>query len=372
MSYLPNILVVDDNETYLLYLEIILYEIHANIIKADSAVKALELTKDVDLTLAIIDVQMPVMNGFELASELNSVRTDNKIPIIFLTAATPSDEKVMKGYEAGAVDFIIKPLNKSILISKVNVFLELFRQKQRIIEKTEKLRVSETQLLQAKKQLEQVNQHLINAIEEERTNISYKVHDELGQSMTALKMDLNWVRQNLHEKESLERKLDRMIISVNEVIKKVQRISVEMHPGILDDLGLVAAIEWYCKDFEERTAILCNLTLEETEEDMTSINLSLFRILQEAMTNVIRHSKATSVSIELINLKNEVIMMISDNGIGIPAMILTSPKSFGIMSMRQRAAQCGGFIDFSNVPGNGLIIEIRIPKKQINYEDSNC
>ncbi|MPN22421.1 hypothetical protein SDC9_169804 [bioreactor metagenome] len=65
-------------------------------------------------------------------------------------------------------------------------------------------------------------------------------------------------------------------------------------------------------------------------------------------------------------------MMIADNGIGIPAMILTSPKSFGIMSMRQRAAQCGGFIDFSNVPGNGLIIEIRIPKKQINYEDSNC
>ncbi|MEA4936157.1 MAG: response regulator [Paludibacter sp.] len=372
MSHLPNILVVDDNETYLLYLEIILYEIQAKIIKADSAAKALELTRDVELTLAIIDVQMPVMNGFELALQLNAQRSDNKIPIIFLTAASPNDEKVLKGYEAGAADFIIKPLNKSILISKINIFLELYRQKQRIIEKTEKLKVSETRLLQAKKQLEQVNQHLINAIEEERTNISYKVHDELGQSMTALKMDLSWVKQNLNEQELSERKLDRMIETVNEVISKVQRISIEMHPGILDDLGLIAAIEWYCKDFETRTGVLCTLALEEVTEEISTVNLAFFRILQEAMTNVIRHSKATSVSIELINMRNEMIMMISDNGTGIPAGKLTATNSFGIMSMRQRAQLCGGNIDFSNIPGNGLSIEVKIPKKLKSYEDSYC
>jgi signal transduction histidine kinase len=315
---------------------------------------------------------MPVMNGFELALQLNSLQADHKIPIIFLTAASPNDEKVMKGYEAGATDFMIKPLNKSILISKINVFLELFRQKQKIIEKTEKLEISEIKLLQAKKQLEQVNQHLINAIEEERTNISYKVHDELGQSMTALKMDLNWVRQNLQEKELSERKLNRMITSVNEIIQKVQRISLEMHPGILDDLGLVAAIEWYCKDFEERTNIPCKLTLEELTEENASVNLAFFRILQEAMTNVIRHSQATKVNIELINMKNEFIMMISDNGTGIPAEKLNSPNSFGIMSMRQRAQLCGGKIDFSSLPGNGLLIEVRIPKKKTKHEDTYC
>lgn len=204
--------------------------------------KALEVTSDVDLSLAIIDVQMPDIDGFELAMLLNSQRAENKIPIIFLTAATPTDGKVMKGYEAGAADFMIKPLNKNILISKINVFLELFWQKHRVIEKTEKLKVSEARLLQTKIQLEHVNQHLINVIEEERTKISYKVHDELGQSMTALKMDLNWVRQNLHEKSLTEKKIDKMIVMVNEVIQKVQRISLEMHPGILDDLGLVAAI----------------------------------------------------------------------------------------------------------------------------------
>ncbi len=363
MSNLPNILVVDDNETYLLYLEIILYDLQANIIKADSGMKALELTKDIDLTLAILDVHMPEINGFELALLLNSQRTENKFPIIFLTAASETSDQVLMGYEAGAVDFIIKSLNKNILISKINVFLELFWQKQRVIEKTENLIESESKLLEVKKQLEQVNHHLINAIEEERTNISYKVHDELGQSMTALKMDLNWVRQNLDERAPLERKLDKMIEMANEVIQKVQRISLEMHPGILDDLGLVAAIEWYCKDFEERTHITCDLILEEVTEDTSSENLSLFRILQEAMTNVMRHAQATTVCIELINMRNEIIMMISDNGIGIQSRNWTSANSFGIMSMRQRAQQCGGTIDFSNIPGNGLVIEVRIPKK---------
>ncbi|MDO9633422.1 MAG: response regulator [Paludibacter sp.] len=363
MPYLPNILVVDDNETYLLYMEIILFDIQANIILANSGTKALELTKDIDLTLAILDVRMPDMNGFELAVQLNLQQAENMIPIIFLTAASETNEEVLMGYESGAVDFIIKSLNKNILISKINVFLELFWQKQRFVEKSEKLKISETNLLEVKKQLERVNEYLINAIEEERTKISYKVHDELGQSMTALKMDLNWVRQNINNKALSEKKLDKMIEMANEVIQKVQRISVEMHPGILDDLGLVTAIDWYCKDFEERTQITCDLILEEIAEDMSSINLSLFRILQEAMTNVMRHAQATNVCIELINMQNEIIMMISDNGIGIANRNWTSSNSFGIMSMRQRAQQCGGIIDFSNVPGNGLVIEVRIPKK---------
>ena len=364
MSNLPNILLVDDNESYLLYLDIILHDTQSNIIKANSATTALKITTDIDLALAILDVQMPVMDGFELALRLNRQRTENKIPIIFLTATSPDDVKIMEGYEVGAVDFIIKPINKSILLSKVNVFLELYLQKQRIIEKTENLKTSETQLLQAKEQLEEVNQHLINAIEEERANISTKVHDELGQSMTALKMDLNWVRGNMSDKALSERKLDNMIAMTNEVIKKVQRISLEIHPVMLDDLGLVAAIEWYCKDFEERTAIPCTLKLEEMDENLSTINLPLFRILQEAMTNVIRHSRATAVSIELINRKDELALVISDNGVGLSTKQLSTSNSFGILSMRQRAHLCGGTIDLSKLSEKGLIVEVRIPKKE--------
>lgn len=363
MSKLPTILVVDDNENYLLYLNIVLKDIHATFITANSALTALEKTRDIELALAILDVQMPIMNGFELALRLNRQRIDNKIPIIFLTATSPNEENVMLGYEVGAVDFIIKPFNIKILLSKVTIFIELFQQKQRVIEKTNYLEISESNLLETQKQLEQVNQHLINAIEEERTNISMKVHDELGQSMTALKMDMNWMRGNLSDRVLSERKLDKMIAMTNEVIKKVQRISLEMHPVMLEYLGLVAAIEWYCKEFEERTAISCALNLEEVDQNSKCTNLSLFRILQEAMTNVMRHSKATVVRIELIQMKDEVYMQISDNGIGISAQQLTSSGSFGLISMRQRARTCGGTLDFSNTHGNGLTIEIRIPKE---------
>jgi signal transduction histidine kinase len=369
-SNLPNILIVDDNTSYLLYLEIILFDVKANIYKAESGPQALEIIKDVEISMAILDVHMPIMNGFELALKLNAKRTGNKIPIIFLTSDSPVIEKMLKGYESGAVDYIIKSLNKKVLISKINVFLELFWQKQQLIEKTEKLKQSEKELLLAKEQLEQVNEHLIKAIEEERTNISYKVHDELGQSITALKMDLKWVRNNLHEKDMLAGKLDNMIEITNEVISKVQHIAAETHPGILDDLGLVVAIEWYCKDFEERTGIPCTLYLEEVTPLKSSINLAIFRVLQEALTNVIRHAHASAVTIQLFNNEHDIIMKIADDGTGIPTDKLSSPDSFGIMSMRQRIRQCKGIINFTNTTGSGLSIEIKIPQMQLNYEYS--
>jgi len=365
MSLLPNILIVDDNSNNLLYLEVLLRNLQANLIQASSGSDALEVTKGIDLSLAILDVQMPIMNGYELAVHLNENRTDQKVPIIFLTADFPNNSKIEEGYEAGAVDYIIKPLNKTILISKINVFLELYWQKQRLRENTKKLLLSEAELLKAKKQLEEINQYLIKAIEEERTSISFQVHDELGQSMTALKIDLNWVRQNLDQKENAEQKLDKMIGMTNEVIRKVQRISSELHPGMLDDLGLVAAIEWYCGEFEERTGITCNISLEDIESEDSTINLALFRVLQEALTNVIRHSKATASEIQLLSSENEVILKIADNGEGIPEEKLTSGKSFGIIAMRQRVQQCNGTIDFANSAKRGTTIVVRIPKAEV-------
>jgi len=362
MPILPNILIVDDNSNNLLYLEVLLRNIQANLIQASSGSEALEATKGLDLSLAILDVQMPIMNGFELAVLLNENRSEQKIPIIFLTAGFPNNAKIEEGYQSGAVDYIIKPLNKTILTSKINVFLELYWQKQKLIENTEKLRISETALLLAKKELEQVNEYQVKAIEEERTSISFQVHDELGQSMTALKMDLNWVRQNLESTELVEKKLDKMIGMTKEVIRKVQRISSELHPGMLDDLGLVAAIEWYCGEFEERTGIPCKLSLAEINIESPSINLALFRILQEALTNVIRHANATSTSIDLLSQSKDLILKISDDGQGIPEEKLTSGKSFGIIAMRQRVQQCGGTIEFSSPSNKGTKLVVKIPK----------
>ena len=361
MHALPHILIVDDNSTNLLYLEIILRNIPAKLIKALSGAEALSLVKDMDLSLAILDVQMPEMNGYELAVLLNEDRSEHKVPIIFLTANFPENARVLEGYKAGAVDYIVKPLNEIILISKIKIFLELYWQKQRIIDDTEKLRLSEEETRAAKLEVEELNQYQIKAIEDQRSQISLQVHDELGQAMTALKMDLNWVKLNLKDPEIAAQKIDKMLLMTNQVIKRVQRISAELHPGVLDDLGLIAAIEWYCEEFTERTGIPCLLFLGDAEPTSKSLNLALFRIIQESLTNVIRHSQATKVSIQL-SIQPDVSLIISDDGIGIPAEKLESGKSFGLLGMRQRITQCGGTIEYSGSPGNGTSIIVYAPK----------
>lgn len=362
MNTQPNILIVDDNATNLLYLEIILQHLPANLVQALSGQEALNKTKNTELALAILDVQMPEMNGYELAVHLNENRSDNKVPIIFLTANFPENARIMEGYQAGAVDYIVKPLNEVILVSKIKIFLELYWQKRRILESTEMIRISEEETKLAKSKVEELNDHLIRAVEEERSNISLQVHDELGQSMTALKMDLSWIRQNMNQPDLVQAKLDKMIQMTNEVIHRVQRISSELHPGVLDDLGLNAAIDWYCSEFTERSGIACELFLDEKEPDTQKLQLAMFRIIQEALTNVLRHSKADKVSIELIT-SPEFLLTISDNGIGIPAEKIESGKSFGLIGMRQRIAQCGGNIEFKGEPGKGSTIFVQIPQK---------
>lgn len=362
MNTQPNILIVDDNATNLLYLEIILRHLPANLVQALSGQEALNKTKNAELALAILDVQMPEMNGYELAVHLNENRSDNKVPIIFLTANFPENARIMEGYQAGAVDYIVKPLNEVILVSKIKIFLELYWQKRRILESTEMIRISEEETKLAKSKVEELNDHLIRAVEEERSNISLQVHDELGQSMTALKMDLSWIRQNMNQPDLVQAKLDKMIQMTNEVIHRVQRISSELHPGVLDDLGLNAAIDWYCSEFTERSGIACELFLDEKEPDTQKLQLAMFRIIQEALTNVLRHSKADKVSIELIT-SPEFLLTISDNGIGIPAEKIESGKSFGLIGMRQRIAQCGGNIEFKGEPGKGSTIFVQIPQK---------
>ncbi len=163
---LPKILIVDDRQDQLLFLEILLKNIDANIIKAYSAMEALEKTEGEDLALAIVDVMMPTMNGYELASKLNAERPKEKIPIIFLTAYYTSEDQINTGYESGAVDYIIKPFNDKLLKSKIKVFLDLYNQKQKIKEYSDKLKRSHDKLTRLNKYLkasEEKYRTLLNA-----------------------------------------------------------------------------------------------------------------------------------------------------------------------------------------------------------------
>jgi signal transduction histidine kinase len=204
--------------------------------------------------------------------------------------------------------------------------------------------------------------------EEERTRISREIHDELGQSLTAMKMDLRWLEKRLllelpsGKVEPLaERILDACTLC-DQTITSVQRIAAELRPGVLDRLGLSTALGYEAKRFSQRTGIPCELTLPETatpEDPM--ISTTVFRIFQEALTNVARHAQAQRVAVAMSINSHRLLLRVSDDGIGIPSEKLRGITSLGLLGMRERAARLGGEVSISNAQPHGTIITIELP-----------
>lgn len=199
--------------------------------------------------------------------------------------------------------------------------------------------------------------------EEERANISREIHDQLGQSMTALKLDLNWLQSKIKDPE-VTKKLSGMIDIITSTIKEVQRISSELRPGILDDLGLAAAIEWYAEEFEKRSKLQVILDLNEVQTNNGKNDLALFRVLQEALTNVVRHAQAKTVRIALHEINEHIVLDIVDDGIGIAIEKLKSIKSLGLFGMHDRVKQSGGTLDILCDRDSGTKIRICIPTEE--------
>lgn len=227
---------------------------------------------------------------------------------------------------------------------------------------TERKRAEE-QLVKLSEQLRNLSAHLQSAREEERTRIGREIHDDLGQALTALKMDICWLGKRLTKsQESLCEKTESMSRLIDVTLQSVRRISAELRPRLLDDLGLAAAIEWQAQEFQKVTGIKCKVTFDPGDITLDhERSTTIFRIFQETLANVFHHANATRVVASLKKGDNQVVLEVSDNGKGITPEQISDPKAFGLMGVRERAHFWGGVVKISGVRGKGTIVMVRIP-----------
>ena len=243
------------------------------------------------------------------------------------------------------------------------LFWDIFQIEEKRIE--ERTHVEE-ELRESREQLRDLSAHLRSAREQERSIVARKIHDDLGQTLVALKMDLCWLEKNLHkEEETLFEKTKSMKHLVDTTVHSVKKIYSGLHPFLLDDLGLPAAIKWMAQGFHDHTGIEYELRFSQEDialEDDLAINI--FRIFQEVLTNVGCHSHATNVVITLEEKQGAVEITVRDNGKGISEEQISHPKSFGIMGIKERALRVGGEVKISGIQNKGTTVTISIPMEQ--------
>jgi PAS domain S-box-containing protein len=222
---------------------------------------------------------------------------------------------------------------------------------------------AEEELNQSRKQLRELNQYLLNVREEDRKAVARELHDELGQTLTAMKIDLALLKKRLpaEQREAVQEIAD----LTDKTIQSARRVASDLRPGLLDDLGLAAALEWLMEDIRERSGIHCILDLPEKPVNLSKEQeTALFRTTQEACTNVIRHAKANKIRIRLEIHMDGIKLLIHDNGIGIQQNKILSGHSFGLLGMRERIQALGGTLKIEGKKGSGTTIEVKLPKKQ--------
>jgi PAS domain S-box-containing protein len=224
-------------------------------------------------------------------------------------------------------------------------------------------RKAQDELIQMNNQLRELTSHLQNIREEERTHIAREIHDELGQQLTVLKMDIFWLNKKLKsEHDYIAKKIKGTLQMIDQTINTVRKIAAELRPGILDDLGLAEAIEWQCREFTKRTDIPAAFSSNVHEAKFPpDISIGLFRILQESLTNVARHAHAAKVICRLQKRENCLELLISDNGAGFHPNEPGERKTLGLLGMKERAAILNGKFNITSEPRKGTTVLVEVP-----------
>lgn len=358
-----NVLVVDDDVRNLQAMQALLEGLAVNVVRALSGDEALRHALRQDFAVILMDARMPGVDGFETARFLRQRERSRHTPIIFLTAAYEDSRSMFRGYEAGAVDYIVKPLVPEVLRSKVQVFVELHHKNAELMREISERKRAAEQLRDSEENLRALAAHLQSVREEECARIAREIHDELGQALTGLKMDLTWLTRRLPvAQRQLAERSKSMSKHIDDAIVAVREIASQLRPEAVDQLGLVAAIKGQAKDFQRRSGIRCKISapslMPALDRDRAT---AAFRIVQELLTNVARHADASRVDVTLKAGSESFLLTVQDNGVGIELGAVHSAKSLGLLGIRERLLPFGGSIVVAGTPGAGTSVKVSIP-----------
>lgn len=237
-------------------------------------------------------------------------------------------------------------------------------------------KISNEEIRNSREQLLALSLHQQTVREAEQKRISLEIHDELGQALTGIKMDIHWLKRQINgpgenaPQPAVTEKLTDLSNLIDTTITSVRRISTELRPAILDDFGLIAAIEWQAREFERKTDVPCLLKSDFENLDLDAESTTaVFRIFQETLTNITRHAHASSVKVNLKSLGEYILMRVEDNGKGIDLNKLRNVNSLGILGMRERTRLIGGKLNIFESNKGGTIVELIFPMTP-NYSNN--
>ena len=306
--------------------------------------------------LVILDWLMPEMDGPEVLRRVRAQPTDRPPYIIMLTSRSDK-ANIIAGLDAGANDYLAKPFDTGEFIARVQGGQRMVEMQDALATKVEELRQSQADLHVLTARMQAVR-------EEERASLARELHDSFGQHLTALQIDLIGMDRHLQTSPTPDLALlgDRivaMVPLVERLTEHTQTICAALRPSVLFELGLLAAIEWQAEETAARSGLLCTLALPAEDVDLDQdLALALFRIVQEALTNVVRHAQASQVEIRLNLLANELELVIADNGRGFPPQTLEGSKALGLLGMSERIGAFNGSVEFRNAPTGGAIVRV--------------
>ena len=308
--------------------------------------EALEHLLKTDIALVLMDVSMPGMDGFETAQMIHQHPRFQNTPIVFVSGIHVTEMDRLKGYQHGAVDYVSVPVVPELLRAKVKVFAELHR-------KT--------------KQLEMLNAQMTVLQDEERRRIARELHDSVGQILAAISMNWVLVEVESHKLSSTAaNRLAENAAMIAEASKQIRTISHLLHPPLLDEAGLASALQWYVEGFSERSKIETKLDMPKEFVGLSKeMELSIFRVVQECLTNIHRHAGSPTAGIRIVQDKACLRVEIEDAGKGVPvekqSMFVSSARSgVGLRGMRERLRQLGGTLQIQS-NGHGTRVTAVLP-----------